>query len=60
MGITMTLLWRLAMPLFVVQTTFKKLETIEKQTKAMLEGWVNTNSPNEVNKVNKKFTNPFL
>jgi hypothetical protein len=49
----------LAMPLFVVQTTFKKLETIEKQTKAMLEGWVNTNSPNEVDKVNKKYTNPF-
>jgi hypothetical protein len=49
----------LAMPLFVVQTTFKKLETIEKQTKAMLDGWVNTNSTNEVNKVNKNYTNPF-
>jgi hypothetical protein len=49
----------LAMPLFVVQTTFKKLETIEKQTKAMLEGWVNTNLSNDVDKVNKSFTNPF-
>ena len=31
----------LAMPIFIVQTTFKKLEAIEKQTKAMLDSWVN-------------------
>ena len=49
----------LAMPVFVVQTTFKKLEVVEKQTKAMLEGWINTNNSNEVNGVNKNFTNPF-
>jgi hypothetical protein len=30
-----------AMCIFVVQTSFKKLEQVEKQTKAMLESWVN-------------------
>jgi hypothetical protein len=31
-----------AMAIFVVQTSFKKLQKIEKQTKAMLESWVVT------------------
>ena len=29
-----------AMPIFIVQTSFKKLEQVEKQTKAMLDSWV--------------------
>ena len=33
-----------AMCIFIVQTSFKKLEMVEKQTKAMLESWVNVNS----------------
>ncbi len=35
-----------AMALFVVQTSFKQLEKVEKQTKAMLDSWVAvTNEP---------------
>ena len=39
-----------AMPLFIVQTSFKKLEQAEKQTKAMLEGWINVSQDNDTNK----------
>tara|TARA_R110000787_G_scaffold138014_2_gene251649 strand:- start:177 stop:899 length:723 start_codon:yes stop_codon:yes gene_type:complete len=49
----------LAMPIFIVQTTFKKLEAIEKQTKAMLDSWVTVSSDNESNKVDKPHVNPF-
>ena len=34
------LIMSLAMCIFVVQTSFKKLERIEKQTKAMLDSWI--------------------
>ena len=34
------LIMSLAMCIFVVQTSFKKLEKIEKQTKAMLDSWI--------------------
>ena len=38
-----------AMAIFVVQTSFKKLEETKKHTKAMLDSWLNiTNSSNEV------------
>lgn len=33
-----------AMAIFIVQTSFKKLEQVEKQTKAMLESWVNVSN----------------
>lgn len=42
-----------AMAIFVVQTSFKKLEESKKHTKAMLDSWLNiTNGGNEVNKNN--------
>ena len=45
-----------AMAIFVVQTSFKKLEESKKHTKAMLDSWLNiTNGGNEVIKRN---TNP--
>ena len=49
----------LAMPLFVVQTTFKKLKQIENQTRAMLDSW--TTVSNNGNKITPKQThvNPF-
>ena len=49
----------LAMPLFVVQTTFKKLKQAETQTRAMLDSW--TTVTNGSNKINPKqiHTNPF-
>jgi len=49
----------LAMPLFVVQTTFKKLKQIENQTRAMLDSW--TTVSNSTNKITPKQThvNPF-
>ena len=35
-----------AMAIFVAQTSFKQLERVEKQTKAMLESWIAvTNQP---------------
>ena len=38
-----------AMAIFVVQTSFKKLEETKKHTKAMLDSWLNiTNSSNEI------------
>ena len=49
----------LAMPIFVVQTTFKKLKQIENQTRAMLDSW--TTVSNNTNKITPKQThvNPF-
>ena len=49
----------LAMPIFVVQTTFKKLKQIENQTRAMLDSW--TTVSNSSNKITPKQThvNPF-
>ena len=49
----------LAMPLFVVQTTFKKLKQAENQTRAMLDSW--TTVSNSSNKITPKpiHTNPF-
>ena len=47
-----------AMPLFIVQTSFKKLEKAKEQTKAMLDSWVNV-SANNASTVNKQtYTNP--
>jgi hypothetical protein len=48
-----------AMPIFIVQTSFKKLEQVEKQTKAMLDSWVNTSSQNGTTTKNNNHTNPF-
>jgi hypothetical protein len=49
-----------AMCIFVVQTSFKKLELVEKQTKAMLESWVNLSSNNPTKPlVNNSYVNPF-
>jgi hypothetical protein len=48
-----------AMPIFIVQTSFKKLEQAEKQTKAMLDGWINVSNDNNNN--NKRVpTNPVF
>jgi hypothetical protein len=44
-----------AMPIFIVQTSFKKLEKAKEQTKAMLDSWVNVSSNNTTKEV---FTNP--
>ncbi len=33
-----------AMAIFIIQTSFKKLEQVEKQTKAMLDSWVNVSN----------------
>ena len=46
-----------AMAIFVVQTSFKKLEETKKHTKAMLDSWLNiTNSSNEVIRNNNNNT----
>ena len=46
-----------AMAIFVVQTSFKKLEETKKHTKAMLDSWLNiTNSSNEVIRNNNNTT----
>jgi hypothetical protein len=45
-----------AMPLFIVQTSFKKLEKAKEQTKAMLDSWVNVSLDNGVSK--QTHTNP--
>jgi hypothetical protein len=47
-----------AMPIFIVQTSFKKLEQAEKQTKAMLDGWINVSNDNNNNK--RVPTNPVF
>jgi len=49
-----------AMPIFIVQTSFKKLEQVEKQTKAMLDSWVNTSNKNSTPVSNNNYTNPFF
>ena len=41
------LIMSLAMCIFVVQTSFKRLERIEKQTKAMLDSWVSVSKMKE-------------
>ena len=49
-----------AMCIFVVQTSFKKLEQVEKQTKAMLESWVNVSSDNPTKPLmDDAYVNPF-
>jgi hypothetical protein len=49
-----------AMCIFIVQTSFKKLEMVEKQTKAMLESWVNVNSKTVTPSLgDQKYVNPF-
>jgi hypothetical protein len=49
-----------AMAIFIVQTSFKKLEHVEKQTKAMLESWVNvSNNQNKPMFNGQQHINPF-
>ena len=49
----------LAMPIYVVQTTFKKLKIIENQTKAMLDSWVTVSNESQKTEPTKKHVNPF-
>ena len=49
----------LAMPIYVVQTTFKKLKIIENQTKAMLDSWVTVSNEKQPTEPTKKHVNPF-
>lgn len=53
------LIMSLAMCIFVVQTSFKRLERIEKQTKAMLDSWISVSNQGETDKINKTHINPF-
>jgi len=53
------LIMSLAMCIFVVQTSFKRLERIEKQTKAMLESWISVSNEGETDKIDKTHINPF-
>ena len=48
-----------AMPIFIVQTTFKKLEKIENQTKAMLDSWATVTSSKEETTPQQTHVNPF-
>ena len=49
-----------AMCIFIVQTSFKKLEMVEKQTKAMLDSWVNINNKTVAPFLeDQKYVNPF-
>jgi len=49
-----------AMAIFIVQTSFKKLEHVEKQTKAMLESWVNvSNKETKSMFSDQQHVNPF-
>jgi hypothetical protein len=49
-----------AMAIFIIQTSFKKLEHVEKQTKAMLDSWVNTtNKQRDTMFSEEKHINPF-
>jgi hypothetical protein len=48
-----------AMCIFVVQTSFKKLEQVEKQTKAMLESWVAVSNKPTNTLTNDSYVNPF-
>ena len=56
------LIMSLAMCIFIVQTSFKKLERIEKQTKAMLDSWISVSQNKQkelLNHANKTHINPF-
>jgi len=53
------LIMSLAMCIFVVQTSFKRLERIEKQTKAMLDSWISVSNQGETDKIDKTHINPF-
>ena len=53
------LIMALAMCIFVVQTSFKRLEKIQKQTKAMLETWAGVANPVENKKNSKTYVSPF-
>jgi hypothetical protein len=48
-----------AMCIFIIQTSFKKLEQVEKQTKAMLESWVNMSSTPSKPMMKEGYVNPF-
>jgi hypothetical protein len=49
-----------AMAIFIIQTSFKKLELVEKQTKAMLGSWVNVSNKETTTSLNdKQHINPF-
>ena len=48
-----------AMCIFIIQTSFKKLEQVEKQTKAMLESWVNMSSAPQKPLLKEGYVNPF-
>jgi len=48
-----------AMAIFIIQTSFKKLEQVEKQTKAMLDSWVNVSNKETKPLLNEQHINPF-
>jgi len=48
-----------AMAIFIIQTSFKKLEQVEKQTKAMLESWVNVSTKQTTPLLTEQHVNPF-
>ncbi len=48
-----------AMAIFIIQTSFKKLEQVEKQTKAMLDSWVNVSNKETKPLFNEQHVNPF-
>jgi hypothetical protein len=47
-----------AMSVFIIQTSFKKLEQAKKQTKAMLDSWINVSGDNIKND-KKTFSSPI-
>jgi len=54
------LIMSLAMCIFVVQTSFKRLERLNKQTKAMLDTWASvSNQSIDKTKVKKTYISPF-
>jgi len=48
-----------AMPIFLVQTTFKKLKKIENQTKAMLDSWASVSNNGSQPQTTETHINPF-
>ncbi len=48
-----------AMAIFIIQTSFKKLEQVEKQTKAMLESWINVSTKETIPLLSEQHINPF-
>lgn len=49
-----------AMAIFIIQTSFKKLEQVEKQTKAMLDSWVNVSNKDKTPLFSEQqHVNPF-